>query len=166
MRSLAERQYGRVWVPDFLEMTPDVQGFVVFHDGGLVLVYAVVSQADPARWFFQMVCAPGVDVPDIPGAMTWANIRNRQADAGRYYCVVKTDQSACHVVFMIDLWSGLLDEVTAPRAQPARDLLDGSLAVCVDNATAGYRHLVSYLPARQFAPTEADAWTLFACTQD
>ncbi len=167
LRSLAERQYDRVWTPDFLSLTPDVQGFVVYHHGGLVLVYGAVVQGDPTRWFFQMACAPGADVADISGAMTWANIRNRLADTGRYYCVVKADQSACHVVFTLDVWSPLLDDVTAPEAQTVRDLLDGALAVCVHNAAADFRDLSAYLPAaRPLNPTEVDAWTLFACTQD
>ncbi|MEU0079334.1 hypothetical protein ABZY58_15645 [Micromonospora tulbaghiae] len=74
LRSLAERQYDRVWTPDFLHLTPDVQGFAVFHRGGLVLVYGAVSPEDPARWVFRMACVAGADVPDISGAMAWANM--------------------------------------------------------------------------------------------
>ncbi|MBF5028987.1 MULTISPECIES: hypothetical protein [unclassified Micromonospora] len=166
LRSLAERQYDRVWIPDFLHLTPDVQGFAVFHRGGLVLVYGAVSPDDPARWVFRMACVAGADVPDISGAMAWANIRNRLAEAGRYYCVVKADQSACHVVFALDVRSPLLGDVTAPDAQVARELLHFSLAVCVHNAVADFRDLASYLPARPLAPTEIDAWMLFAGTQD
>ncbi|MFJ1540532.1 hypothetical protein ACIODS_18510 [Micromonospora chalcea] len=166
LRSDAERQYDRVWTPSFLHLTPDVQGFTVFHRGGLVLVYGAVAPGDPARWTFRMACVAGADVADISGAMAWANIRNRLADEGRYYCVVKPDQSACHVVFALDVRTPLPDDVAAPQAQAVRDQLHSSLAVCVHNATADFRDLASYLPARPLAPTEIDAWTLFAGTQD
>ncbi|MGC4892471.1 hypothetical protein [Micromonospora sp. DT31] len=165
LRSVAERQYDRTWTPDFLSENPDAQGFTVFHRGALVLVYAAAPERDPNRWVFRMACAPGADVPDVHGAMTWANIRNRLTDTGRYYCVVKPDQSAGHVVFALDVWSQLLDDVSTPQAQPARDLLQSSLAVCVHNALADFRDLVAYLPARPLAPTEIDAWTLYSTTR-
>ncbi|MEE3921571.1 hypothetical protein V2I01_34925 [Micromonospora sp. BRA006-A] len=112
-----------------------------------------------------MACAAGADVPDISGAMAWANIRNRLAEAGRYYCVVKADQSACHVVFALDVRGPLLGDVTAPDAQVARELLHFA-GGGVHNAVADFRDLASYLPARPLAPTEIDAWTLFAGTRN
>ncbi|WFE36010.1 hypothetical protein [Micromonospora sp. WMMD975] len=165
LKSLAERRYDRVWTPDFLSHNPDVRGFVIFHGGALVLVHSGVAPGEPTRWLFRMACAPGADVTDTAEAMEWANIRNRLAEGGRYYCVVTADRRACHVVFALDVWSPLLADVTAPDAQTARDLLDGALTVCVHNAIADFRDLSAYLPARRLDPTEEDASTLFACTR-
>ncbi|WP_089154248.1 hypothetical protein [Micromonospora sp. NBS 11-29] len=162
LRSVAEREYDRVWTPDFIHRTPGVQGFVVFHRGGLVLVYGAVTQADPNRWTLRMACAAGADLANVSDATMWANIRNRLTDTGRYYCVVDEDQSACHVVFALDVWPPLLDE---PEARLVRDVLQSALAVCVHNSTADFRELAAYLPARPLAPTEIDAWALFDWTR-
>ncbi|MFI2710972.1 hypothetical protein ACH495_12665 [Micromonospora sp. NPDC018662] len=162
LRSRAELRYDRVWTPRVLGRIPDVQGFAVFHCGGLALVYGAVVQGDPTRWLFRLACAAGADVTDAAEATVWADIRNQLTDEGRYHCVVTADRSACHVVFTREVCIPLVEDVTAPESQAARDLFDDALAACVHNATADFRDLSAYLLARPLEPTEADVRTLFA----
>ncbi|MCZ7437103.1 hypothetical protein O7598_11920 [Micromonospora sp. WMMC241] len=163
LRSLAQRRYDRVWTPDFLRRAPDVQGFAVFHGGGLALVHVTSTPGDPTRCLVRAACAAGADVADVAEATVWADIRNQLTDAGRYRCVVTADRHACHVVFTRDVRTPPMADPAAPDAMAALDLLDGALATCVHNATADFRDLSAYLAARALEPTEADVRTLFDC---
>lgn len=161
LRSLAERRYDRVWTPDVLRRTP--VGFAVSHRGGLALVRGAVDQGDPARCLVRMACAAGADATCVSEAAVWADIRNQLTDEGRYHCVATADRGGCHVVFSRDVRSPLIEDVTAPDSTAALDLLDTALAMCVHNATADFRDLSAYLPARPLEATEADARILFDC---
>ncbi|MFI5833490.1 hypothetical protein ACIA5A_07405 [Micromonospora sp. NPDC051300] len=165
LRSVAERRYDRVWTPDVLRRTPDVQGFAVFHRGGLALAQVAVAPGDPTRCRVRTSCAAGADVTDVSEATVWADIRNQLTEEGHYRCLVAPDRHACHVVFTRDLSVPPIGDATAPATRSARDLLDGALATCVHNATADFRDLSAYLAARPLEPTEADARFLFACAR-
>ncbi|MFF0659521.1 YbjN domain-containing protein [Micromonospora tulbaghiae] len=166
LKALAERHFSGVSVPDWFELTPQMDGFAVHHDGGLVLVYADWTSAgnNGGQWQIQMSCALAADVEDVGGATAWVNAKNRNTTVGRYYCAVAQDGSRCCVVFEADVWGGLLDNLLSQHTQPVRDLLSGYLAACLETATTESKDFAGQSGGRRLTGSLDDVVLLLTCT--
>lgn len=166
LKALAEHHWSSVSLPDFFDVTPTIAGFLLHHDGGLVLVFAdwTPDEGGDGQWVLQMSCALAVDVENVAGATAWVNAKNRSTSVGRYYCAVAQDGSRCCVIFEADVWGGLLGDLLSPHAQPVRNMLTGYLAACIDTATSESLDFAQQSRGRRLTPSFNDAVLLFTCT--
>jgi hypothetical protein len=99
----------------YISMPPwERVNFGVEHDGGYstVIAWPPTKDSVPESWFLQVASGIAYEVPDIPGALHWANSKNRAAYTGRYVVAVGEDSVHAAVAYITSMSSALIDSDT------------------------------------------------------
>jgi hypothetical protein len=114
----------------------------ISYQGGVALVSTVGSET----WHLMTTCGVALDVPDINGALLWANEQNRRIATGRYYCAIAAQQGMAAIV----LEDGLLGPHLDLNHSPSRSLLLSTIFTMCDDAVHSSREVLSTYGGRAF----------------
>ncbi len=166
LRAWAEGNFpGSVIEMSLFSVLPTQYGFGIAHQGGLTLVWADVTGAEQGPWSVQLSSGLAIDVPDVPGLVSWANDANRLVNVGKYFWRVAQAQNMAAVVYETSLagvhFDLLFDGPRGPATQAIGSWLRGMQYNNVQSASDGHRELVAAFGGRPFPSDEDGLTTLF-----